>query len=272
MTEDNNKKDNRSNRSNIPSREGQAPRPDGARDQGRRPGRHRRPHQSGRDQGQRHDSRPPMQGGAPRAEGQQGNNSEQRPDSNSNRRPPPRNHRNNRHRGNNRGGPNDQRRNSQGQGQQQNKQPQVQKPKHHLSPEERVVNQYWIHLEEYLQARRGHYVHAHSENESQRIKYKRAYLRALEKWRTWQDGLSDHEKIVLNRRNYEHKLENSYSLKHEIVYDRTQIDWTGPFVDQHFLPRQIEANYQGDVEETHGTMEDYQRIKDGFVPAKYRET
>lgn len=269
MSEQDNKNPKNSNgprearpNSNIPGN----PNSSGPRDdRNRRPNnRNRRPN---RDQNRdpNREARPPRQdqdnqGGAPR-------NSDNRGAAPRTDNRPSRNNRNNRQRNSHRGGG----------PQQQGARPQgpqnpPQKAKHHMAPEERLMNQYWIHLEEYLQARRGFYVHAHVENEAQKIKYKRAYLRALEKWRTWQDSLSDQDKVVIQRRNYEHRLENGYSVSNQVDYDRSKIDWEGPFLDQHFLKRQIEADYKGDIEETSGTMDDYQKIKDGFVPAKYRET
>ncbi len=253
MSEDNKKKDNRPNHSNIPSQ----PR-DGGQGQGQSRRRHHRHHSKPRPSQNAENRR--------RASNQEGQRQKQeskhpRQQGQNQRHRHPNRHRN--HPG--------QQKNRQDQGRRHEPQERG-KPRHHLSPEERLMNQYWIHLEEYLQARKSFFIYAHAENEAQRIKYKRNYQRALEKWRIWQDGLGDYEKEVIARRNYEHRLENSYSTKNGLTYDRSLIDWEGPFMDQHFLKRQMEADYKGDIEETSGTMEDYQKIKDGFIPAKYRET
>ena len=144
--------------------------------------------------------------------------------------------------------------------------------RYRLDDEGKLMLKYWNLFEEYLNARKRYQGLSYESNVAKKTKAYNHYIRSLETWRHWQDKLSDTDREYLDKRSFEAKLENSYTTLNGIKHDVSQVDWEGPFFDQHFLKEQQEADFSKDTEESLGSFEDYQKMKEDFIPRKFRET
>jgi hypothetical protein len=127
-----------------------------------------------------------------------------------------------------------------------------------LSPT-RVLQKYDNLLDQHLVARKKYYEMFGRTEGEQRKKLERVFFKSIEELRNFELGLEDWQKKTLEQKTEMYPKDTFISS----TYGEKPIEvaHTGEFEDPHFLPTQRQAHYEGDTEESIGTIEDYKKYK-----------
>lgn len=130
-----------------------------------------------------------------------------------------------------------------------------------LTPD-RILSKYDNLLDQHLVARRKFFELNGRANNKLVLKAKTHFYRSVEDLRRYESSLKDWQKETLLKKTEFYPMENSYTEKHELpehTYENVlSILADG---DPHLLTKQKDADYSRDVEETSGSMEEYEAYK-----------
>ncbi len=120
-------------------------------------------------------------------------------------------------------------------------------------------------LEQYLIARRKFFdIHGRGK-EKQLAKVERNYQLALKNLRDFEKDLKDWQIEALKEKLNAYPEDRQFSKEHDLAPNGDEVSFVGEFEDPHLLPTQKSDTWTNDSEETEGTMEDYERYKNGLV-------
>ncbi len=134
-----------------------------------------------------------------------------------------------------------------------------------LSPA-KTLQKYDNLLEQYLVARKKYFDIWGRGKDKQLQKVERNYQQALQNLRKFETDLLDWQKEVLTPRLNAYPEDRQYSKSREVEPTGDIVSFVGEFEDPHLLPTQKASNWATDTEESTGSIEDYQRYKDGIIP------
>lgn len=119
-------------------------------------------------------------------------------------------------------------------------------------------------MEQYILARRKFYdLFGREKKEKQLDKAKRNYNKSLEDLRGFETKLSEPHKEILDKKINAYPEDRHYTTSNNIEPVGDIVAFTGNFEDPHLLNTQKSENWAADTEESSGTIEDYQRYKEG---------
>lgn len=131
----------------------------------------------------------------------------------------------------------------------------------------RILQKYENLQEQYIQARSKFFELFGRGKEKQLEKVEKNYHTSLENLRKFETGLNeDWQKEVLDQKINAYPEDRQYTTEHNIAPVGDTVAHTGEFEDPHLLATQKNHQWTEDKEESTGTIEDYQRYKDGYIP------
>ncbi len=128
----------------------------------------------------------------------------------------------------------------------------------------KVLLKYENLMEQYILARKKFYdMFGREKKEKQIDKAKRNYTKSLEDLRGFETKLNESQKEVLDKKINAYPEDRHYTTSNNIEPVGDIVSFTGDFEDPHLLVTQKSENWAADTEESSGTIEDYQRYKEG---------
>ena len=176
-------------------------------------------------------------------------------DTNNNRKPRPNNRKRPQSQNNKKPGSSNNKRRS---GQNKNRRPKS------LSPI-RILQKYDNLIEQHIVARKKYFELYGRASGKQLEKVESNYEKTLRDLRSFEAGLKDWQKDVLEKKVNMYPEDRHYSSVNNIDPKGELVPFAGDFEDPHLLPTQKSENWQQDSEESAGTMEDYYQYK-GIEP------
>ena len=132
-----------------------------------------------------------------------------------------------------------------------------------LSPS-KIAQKYDNLLEQYLIARKKYFeMYARAKGQAYK-KIDNNYMRTLKAVFNYKDTLNDWQQESLDKKLELYPEDNQYTTEHGLPLTG-EVEVVETKEDIHLLPKQREANYKEDTEESSGTIEDYKKYKDSGI-------
>lgn len=126
---------------------------------------------------------------------------------------------------------------------------------------ELIRSKYLSLVERHVEARRKYYDFFHRADPNQLRKLEREFVDSQQQVLNFEASLNPTDRELLNK-DYGGKPEDrAYTTNHEISPEQQPVPTQGDFEDPHVLESQRRADFKDDKEESHGSIEDYKKLK-----------
>lgn len=126
---------------------------------------------------------------------------------------------------------------------------------------DRIYEKYLNLLDQHLIARRKYHDLFYRAEPAQKVKLEKNFYNTLNDIRDFEDRLAPDVKDLFEKRNNGYQYDRTYTSNHEIPIEGDVVPGDLPPAEPHFLQSQIQADFQGDTEESVGTLDDYLKYK-----------
>jgi len=126
---------------------------------------------------------------------------------------------------------------------------------------DRVYEKYLNLLDQHLIARRKYHDLFYRAEPAQKNKLERNFFSTLNEVREFENRLAPDVRDLFEKRNNGLNPDRTYTTNHELAVEGDAVPADLEPEDPHYLQSQKIANYEGDNEESAGTMDDYLRYK-----------
>lgn len=126
---------------------------------------------------------------------------------------------------------------------------------------DRVYEKYLNLLDQHLIARRKYHDLFYRADPAQKNKLERNFYSTLNDIREFENRLAPDVRELFEKRNNGLSPDRTYTSNHELPVEGEEVPKDLGPEDPHYLQSQKNANYEEDIEESTGTMDDYLRYK-----------